>query len=73
VQYKARVVAKGFAHGVDFNDTFSLVAKFAINTCIFAIGIAIDLEIHQMDVKTIFLNGELEEFFYMEQPKSYVR
>ena len=63
VRYKARLVAKSFAqvHGVDFHETFAPGTKFTTIRCIFAIGAAVDLEIHQMDVKTAFLNGDLDE------------
>ncbi len=59
--------------GVDFNETFAPVAKFTTIRCILAIGAAMDLEIHQMDVKTAFLNGELEEDIYMDQPQGFVQ
>ena len=63
VHYKAQLVAKGFAqvHRVGFHETFAPVAKFTTVRCIFAIGAVIDLEIHQMDVKRAFLNGDLDE------------
>jgi transposase InsO family protein len=74
VRYKARLVARGFSQveGVDFHDTFAPVAKFTTIRCMLAIGAAMDLEIHQMDVKTAFLNGELEEDIYMDQPLGFV-
>lgn len=74
VRYKARLVAKGYSQvaGVDFNETFAPVAKFTTIRTIVAIGASIDLEMHQMDVKTAFLNGELEEDIYMEQPQGFI-
>jgi hypothetical protein len=75
VRHKARLVAKGYSQveGVDFNETFVPVAKFTTIRCMLAIGAAMDLEIHQMDVKTAFLNGELEEDIYMDQPQGFVQ
>lgn len=73
VRHKARLVAKGYSQvaGVDFLETFAPVAKFTTIRCILALGAAMDLEIHQMDVKTAFLNGELEEDIYMDQPQGF--
>lgn len=75
VRYKARLVARGFSQvqGLDFNETFAPVAKFTTIRCIVALGAALDLEMHQMDVKTAFLNGDLEEDIYMEQPSGFVQ
>ena len=75
VRYKARLVARGFSQveGVDFNETFAPVAKFSTIRCIVAIGAAMDLEMHQMDVKTAFLNPKLEEVIYMDQPQGFVQ
>ncbi len=73
--YKARLVARGFTqtYGVDYNETFAPVAKFTFIRCILALTTLEDMEIHQMDVETTFLNGELEEEIYMEQPQGFVR
>jgi hypothetical protein len=72
--YKAKLVARGFTqtYGVDYNETFALVAKFTSIRCIFTLAALEDIEIHQMDVKTAFLNGELEKEIYMEQPQGFV-
>ncbi len=73
-RYKARLVARGFTqtYGVDYNETFAPVAKFTSIRCIFALATLEDMEIHQMDMKTAFLNGELEDEIYMEQPQRFV-
>jgi hypothetical protein len=72
--YKARLVARGFTqtYKVDYNETFAPVAKFTSIRCILALAALEDMEIHQMDVKTAFLNGELEKEIYMEQPQGFV-
>jgi hypothetical protein len=61
-RYKARLVARGFTQtfGVDYNETFAPVAKFVLIHCILALAAIEDMEIHQMDVKIAFLNGDLE-------------
>ena len=73
-RYKARLVAKGYAqtYGVDYEETFAPVAKFKSIRTIVAIACELDLELHQMDVKTAFLNGDLEEEVYMKQPDGFV-
>ncbi|KAK4407765.1 Retrovirus-related Pol polyprotein from transposon TNT 1-94 [Sesamum angolense] len=75
-KYKARLVAKGFKQkeGLDFFDTYSLVTRITSIriSCQGLLFGVYDLEIHQMDVKTAFLNGELDEKIYMEQPKGFV-
>ena len=62
-KYKARLVAKGFKQkeGLDFFDTYSPVTRITSIRVLIAIVALHNLEIHQMDVKTAFLNGELEE------------
>jgi hypothetical protein len=74
-QYKARIVAKGFAQksGIDYTETFAPVARFTSIRALLAIGAHYDLEIHHMDVKTAFLNGEIDHEIYMAQPEGHVR
>ncbi|MCY4831085.1 reverse transcriptase domain-containing protein, partial [Salmonella enterica subsp. enterica serovar 1,4,[5],12:i:-] len=73
-KFKARLVAKGFRQreGVDFFDTYSPVTRITSIRLLLAIASLHNLIIHQMDVKTAFLNGELEEEIYMDQPEGFV-
>ena len=72
-RYKARLVAKGFTQkgGIDYRETFSPVSKKDSLRIIMALVAHYDLELHQMDVKTSFLNGNLEEDVYMDQPEGF--
>ena len=72
-RYKARLVARGFMqrYGVDFAETFAPVAKFASIRVVLAIAAVEDLELHQLDVDTAFLNGDLKEEIYMKQPAGF--
>ncbi len=72
--YKARLVARSFTQtfGVHYNETFAPIAKFVSIHCVLALATIEDMEIHQMDVKTTFLNGDLEEI-YMEQPEGFTQ
>ncbi|CAJ2651441.1 unnamed protein product [Trifolium pratense] len=72
--YKARLVAKGFTQleGIDYNEIFSPVVKHCSIRVLMAIVNQYDLELEQMDVKTAFLHGELEETIYMQQPEGFV-
>ena len=74
-RYKARLVAQGFAQteGVDYNEVFSPVVRNTTVRSLLAISNAKNWEVHQMDVKTAFLQGNLEEEIYMRQPDGYVR
>ena len=69
-KYKARLVVKGFRQkeGLDYFATYSPVTRITSIRKLIAIASLYNLEIHQMDVKTAFLNGELNEEIYMEQP-----
>ncbi|KAJ0754654.1 putative RNA-directed DNA polymerase [Helianthus annuus] len=72
-KYKARLVIKGFRQkeGLDYFDTYSPVTRITSIRLVLAIAALRNLEVHQMDVKTAFLNGDLEEEIYMEQPEGF--
>ena len=67
VRLKARLVARGFSqiYGIDYLDTYAPVIKLASIRILLAIAAIYGLEIHQMDVVTAFLAGDLEEEIYM--------
>src|SRR5436189_833808 len=73
-KYKARLVAKGYTQkeGENFFDTYSPVARLTIIRVLLSLAASHGLLVHQIDVKTTFLNGELEEEIYMEQPDGFV-
>ncbi|RVW52240.1 Retrovirus-related Pol polyprotein from transposon TNT 1-94 [Vitis vinifera] len=72
-KYKARLVIKGYrqTEGLDYFDTYSPVTRINSIRMVLAIVALRNLEIHQMDVKTAFLNGDLDEEIYMEQPEGF--
>jgi hypothetical protein len=73
-RYCARLVAKGFTQilGIDFDETFSPVARFELLRLLLVLAALEDWHIHQMDVKSAFLNGVLEEEIYMEQTTGFI-
>jgi hypothetical protein len=69
-KHKARLVAKGYSQveGIDFGEIFSPVVKLTSIRFLLSVAAAFDFEVEQMDVKTTFLHGDLEEEIYMKQP-----
>uniref|UniRef100_A0A2N9EEB8 CCHC-type domain-containing protein n=1 Tax=Fagus sylvatica TaxID=28930 RepID=A0A2N9EEB8_FAGSY len=72
--FKARLVAKGFRQreGIDYFDTYAPVARITSIRVLIALASIYKLVVHQMDVKTAFLNGDLDEEVYMDQPEGFV-
>ena len=73
-RYKTCLVTKGFPQkeGIDYKETFSPVFSKDSFRTIMALVAHFDLELHQMDVKTMFLNGNIDEPIYMVQPENFV-
>jgi len=73
-RYKARLITKGFTQneGIDYKETFSLVSKKDSFRIIMVLVNHCNLELHQMDMKTVFLNENLDEEVYMDQPKGFL-
>jgi hypothetical protein len=72
--YKARLIAKGFqqVHGIDYDETFTPVAKMDSIRLTLSIAVAKGWEVHHMDMKNAFLHGDLFEDIYMEQPQGFM-
>ena len=72
-RYRARLVVKGYAQkeGIDFNEIFSPVVRLTTIRIVLAMCATFDLHLEQLDVKTAFLHGDLEEEIYMLQPEGF--
>ena len=68
-RYKARLVVKGFAQkkGIDFDEIFSPIVKITSIITVLSLVAVECLHLKQLDVKTTFLHGDLEEYIYMQQ------
>ena len=75
IRYKAHLVAQGFLQvlGIDYFYTFAPIAKLAVIQSVLTMAAAEDLELHQIDIKGAYLNGELTgcKVIFMQQPPSY--
>ena len=74
IRNKSRLVAQGYTQveGIDFYETFAPVARLESIKILLAIASHLNFKLYQMDVKSAFLNGMLQEEVYVEQPKSFV-
>ncbi|UYV66792.1 hypothetical protein LAZ67_4002870, partial [Cordylochernes scorpioides] len=73
-RHKARLVAKGFSqqYGIDYEETFAPVVRQSTIRVFFALAVEYNLIVHQMDVQSAYLNGEIKEEIYMAQPENFV-
>ena len=75
VHYKACLIAQGFmqTYGIDYDETFTPVAKFASTCIVLALAAIHNWEVHQIDVKNAYLNAELTKKVYMAQPPIFAK
>ena len=72
-KYKAIFMARGFSQkeGIDYEETFAPIARYTSIRSVLALAAVMKWKIHQMDVKTAFLNGVVEEKVYVEHPPGF--
>ncbi|CAM8886536.1 unnamed protein product [Rhodiola kirilowii] len=72
-KFKARLVIQGFRqkYGMDYFDTYAPVARISTIRLLISLASIHKLLVHQMDAKTAFVNGDLEEEIYMKQPEGF--
>lgn len=72
-KHKARFFTHGFSQveGIDYDETFAPVTRYSSIRSMLALSAQMGWKIHQMDVKTAFLNGQIEEEVYIEQPEGF--
>ncbi|KAI5731455.1 hypothetical protein M8J77_010194 [Diaphorina citri] len=73
VKHKARLVAKGFQqkYGVNYEEVYAPVARMSTIRTLLSVAVNKSMHVHTMDVKTAFLNGNLEDTVYMKQPEGF--
>src|SRR5213075_3006944 len=73
IRNKARLVAQGFTQieGLDFGDTYAPIARLKSIRILIAFATHHKFKLYQMDVKSAFLNGPIQELVYVEQPLSF--
>lgn len=73
VKYKARIVAKGYVqeHGSDFDGVYAPVTRLETVRLLLALAAKRQCEVHHLDVKTTFLNGDIKEDVYVTQPEGF--
>ena len=67
-------MAKGYpqTYGVDYSDTFSTVAKITFVRIFISLAATYHWDLHQLDIKKVFLHGDLQEKLYMKQPPGFI-
>ncbi|WVZ50368.1 hypothetical protein U9M48_001626 [Paspalum notatum var. saurae] len=75
VRHKARLVVKGYAQrqGIDYDEVFAPVARMEAVRLLLALAVQEGWQVHHMDVKTVFLNGDLQEEVYVQQAPGFTR
>lgn len=75
IKHKARLVAKGYVQkqGMDFEEVFAPVTRIETVRLLLALAAKNGWQVHHLDVKSAFLNGELEETVYVKQPEGFVK
>ena len=74
IRNKAWLVAQGYSQieGVDYDETFALIARMESIRILLALACQLKFKLYEMDVKTAFLNGLLNEDVYVAQPKGFI-
>ena len=73
-KYKARFVARGLSQkeGIHYEETFAPIARYTSIRAIISLASVLGWRLHQRDMKTVFLNGRIEEGVYIEQPEGFI-